>query len=354
MNYFLQRAMYNLLTLLGVVTLIFFLFSAGMGDPVQMKLEQRSTQQAAELIRRDIGLDRPLHIRYFAYLNDLIPISLHSKNAESAFYYEQKKYGGWSFSVGNTFVAIKKPYLRRSYQSGVRVTSLIATAFPNTLALAVAAIIFASIVGIFFGAISAIYNNTILDKTLLTLSTLGMSTPSFFAALLVGWLFAFVLGDYTGLNLTGNLWEIDDFGEGVHLQLKNLLLPALTLGMRPLSVITQLMRSALLDVLSQDYIRTARAKGLTFAQALRRHALRNALNPVVTAISGWFASMLAGVIFVEYVFGYKGLGFLMVESLNTLDMPVVMGCVMLIALCFVVVNLLADALYALLDPRIRY
>jgi peptide/nickel transport system permease protein len=147
---------------------------------------------------------------------------------------------------------------------------------------------------------------------------------------------------------------MDDFGEGIHLQLKNLVLPALTLGLRPLSVIAQLTRSSLLDVLSQDYIRTARAKGLTFAQTLRRHALRNALNPVVTAISGWFASMLAGVIFVEYIFGYKGIGYLMVSSLNTLDMPVVMGCVMLIAVAFVAVNLLADVMYAWLDPRVKY
>ncbi len=354
LSYILQRFFYSLLTLFGVVTLIFFLFSAGMGDPTQMKLGQRSNREAAERVRRDLGLDRPLGTRYLAYLNDLSPLSLHSQNSESAFFYDKKKYGGTSIDLGSATLALKMPYLRRSYQSDSKVAGLIAATFPNTLVLALAAIIIASLIGIFFGALAAIYKDTWIDRGLLTLSTLGMSTPSFFAALLMGWIFAFLLADYTQLNLTGNLWEMDDFGEGVHLQLKNLILPAVTLGLRPLSVIVQLTRSALLDVLSQDYIRTARAKGLSFAQTLRRHALRNALNPVVTAISGWFASMLAGVIFVEYIFGYKGIGYLMVSSLNSLDMPVVMGCVMLIAVAFVVVNLLADLMYALLDPRVKY
>ncbi|GHT67894.1 peptide ABC transporter permease [Bacteroidia bacterium] len=345
--------MYSLLTLFGVVTLIFFLFNTGMGDPAQMKMGQRTNLAATEQIRRDWGLDKPMIVRYLSYLNDLSPLSLHSRNAESAFFYDQQKYRGLAVSIADITVAAKAPYLRRSYQSEKRVSTAIAEVFPNTLILALAAIVFASLVGIAIGVISALLKNTVWDKLLLTLTTLGMSTPSFFAALLVGWIFAFLLGNYTHLNLTGNLWELDDYGESLHLHLKNLLLPALTLGVRPLSVIAQLARSSLLDVLSQDYIRTARAKGLSFVQVLRRHALRNALNPVVTAISGWFASMLAGVIFVEYIFGYKGLGFLMIDALNMLDMPVVMGCVMLIAIAFVVVNLLADLCYALLDPRIK-
>jgi peptide/nickel transport system permease protein len=353
-NYILQRIFYSLLTLWGVVTLIFFLFNAGMGDPTQMKLGQRSNKEAALRIQRDLGLDKPLGVRYLAYLNDLLPVSLHSKSEESAFYYSQQKYGGVSLSVSGAVVALKFPYLRRSYQSEEKVSQLIAAVFPNTLMLAVAAITFAGAIGIFLGVIAAVFSNTFVDRSILTISTLGMSTPSFFSALLMGWIFAFLLGSHTGLNLTGNLFELDDYGNGLQLQLRNLILPAMTLGIRPLSVITQLTRASLLDVLSQDYIRTARAKGLTFMQALRRHALRNALNPVVTAISGWFASMLAGVIFVEYIFGYKGLGFLMVDGLNNLDMPVVMGCVMLTAVAFVVVNLLADLLYALLDPRVKY
>ncbi|MDR0419028.1 MAG: ABC transporter permease [Prevotellaceae bacterium] len=354
LKYVVKKILYCLITLFGVVTLIFFLFSAGMGDPTQMKLGQRSSKEAAELVRKDLGLDKPLLVRYLAYLNDLIPLSLHGKDESSAFYYDKQKYSGVSFEVGSTVIALKLPYLRRSYQSQKKVASLIANVFPSTFVLALAAIIMASIFGIFFGAIAALSEDTFLDRSILVITALGMSTPSFFAALLIGWIFAFLLGNYTGLNLTGNLFELDDYGEGLHLQIKNLILPAVTLGIRPLSVIAQLTRGSLLDVLSQDYIRTAQAKGLSFGQAIRRHAMKNALNPVVTAISGWFASMLAGVIFVEYIFGYKGLGFLMVDGLNQLDMPVVMGCVILIAVVFVVVNLLADICYALLDPRVQH
>ncbi|GHT13028.1 peptide ABC transporter permease [Bacteroidia bacterium] len=353
LQYILHRVLYSLLTLLGVVTLIFFLFNAGMGDPTQMKMGQRSNSASALQIQKDLGLDQPLMIRYFAYLNDLLPVSLHSTQPDNAFFYDEQKYSGWVARAGGIAIALKAPYLRRSYQSEKRVSTAIAQVFPNTLILATSAIAFASLVGVLLGIAAALLKNTWWDKSILTLSTLGMSVPSFFAALLIGWVFAVLLGRYTHLDLTGNLWELDDYGESLHLQIKNLILPAFTLGIRPLSVIAQLARASLLDALSQDYIRTARAKGLSFGKALQKHALRNALNPVVTAVSGWFASMLAGVIFVEYIFGYKGLGFLMVDALNMLDMPVVMGCVMVIAIAFVVVNLLADLCYALLDPRIK-
>ena len=212
---------------------------------------------------------------------------------------------------------------------------------------------FASLFGIFFGIIAAIRKNTWIDRGLLLFATLGMSLPSFFAAILIGWLFAFILSDFTGLNLTGNLYEIDDYGEGEHLVLKNLILPAFTLAIRPLAIILQLSRNSLLDVLSQDYIRTAKAKGLSFARIIRKHALKNALNPVITAVSGWFASLMAGVVFVEYIFGWKGLGFIIVNALNNYDLPVVMGSVLVISIIFVSINILVDVVYVVLDPRIR-
>jgi len=182
---------------------------------------------------------------------------------------------------------------------------------------------------------------------------MGMALPSFFAAVLIAWVFAFLLSDYTGLNLTGNLFVIDDFGEGTRLEWKNLILPAFTLGIRPLAVVSQLMRNSLLDVLSQDYIRTAYAKGLSKYAVVMRHGLRNALNPVVTSISGWFASMMAGVVFIEYIFGWKGLGYIMVDGLNSYDVPLVMGCIITISAIFVVINIFVDFLYSLLDPRIE-
>lgn len=153
--------------------------------------------------------------------------------------------------------------------------------------------------------------------------------------------------------MTGSLFEIDDYGEGKHLTLKNLILPAITLGIRPLAVITQLTRNSLLEVLSQDYIRTAYAKGLKSKDIIWRHALRNALNPVITATSGWFASMLAGAVFVEFIFGWNGLGKEIVNALNTLDLPVVTGAVLVIATTFIIINILVDFIYGWLDPKVR-
>jgi peptide/nickel transport system permease protein len=180
-----------------------------------------------------------------------------------------------------------------------------------------------------------------------------MSIPSFFSAILFAWVFGFVWHSYTGLNMTGSLYEVDDFGEGSSIQWKNCILPAIVLGIRPLGVVIQLMRNSLLETFGQDYIRTARAKGLSSYQIIKNHALKNSLNPVVTAISGWFASMLAGAVFVEYIFGWNGLGKEIVEALNNLDLPVIMGSVIVIATTFIIINILVDLVYAYLDPKIR-
>jgi len=155
----------------------------------------------------------------------------------------------------------------------------------------------------------------------------------------------------TGLSMTGSMYEYDVYS-GRYLSLQNLILPALTLGIRPLAVFVQLTRSSMLDVMDQDYIRTAKAKGLTTAQVVWKHAIKNALNPVITAVSGWFASMLAGAVFVEFVFGWKGLGLELYNSLTKDDLPVVMGSVLFIAAIFVVMNIIVDILYGVLDPRI--
>jgi peptide/nickel transport system permease protein len=156
----------------------------------------------------------------------------------------------------------------------------------------------------------------------------------------------------TGLNMTGSLYSVDVW-KGEFLDLRNMILPVITLMIRPLSVIVQLTRSSLLDVLQQDFIRTARAKGLSEFDVIVRHALRNALNPVITAVSGWFASLLAGAIFVEFVFGWKGLGQQMFTAIENQDLPVVMGGVIVISMAFVVINLIVDVLYGWIDPRVR-
>lgn len=356
LSFILKRISYGILVLFGVVSLVFFLFNLLPGDPARLMLGQRADNNSIEIIRKDIGTDRPLQWQYLKYLNDVSPLSVFNfKDENSYFFFDKNKYKN-SFELFKIFdkaIVIKTPYLRRSYQSKQYVSEIISSSFLNTFILAFSAMFFASIIGIFFGTVSAIKKDSWLDRTLLVLSAFGMSLPSFFAAILVGWIFAFVLGKYTGLNLTGNLYEIDDFGEGKFLNLKNLILPAFTLGIRPLAVILQLSRNSLLEVLEQDYIRTAKAKGLGFYKVIRKHALRNSLNPVLTSISGWFASLMAGVVFIEYIFGWKGLGYIIVDALNKYDLPVVMGCVIVISVIFIFTNIIVDMIYKFLDPRVK-
>lgn len=344
-----------MLTLFGVVTVIFFLFTVLPGDPARMMLDQNENSEQLAIIKKKYGFDQPVSKQYFYYLNDLCPISFHSTTEGDYTYLSEGKYNALSlFTIGGTTTVLKTPYLRESFQkSGKKVTQVIGDTLPNTIVLAFFAIIIAIVVGIIFGIISALYKDTWIDRTIALISTLGMSLPSFFAAILFAWFFGFLLHKYTHLDMTGSLYEVDDFGEGSYIKWKNIILPAIVLGIRPLGVVIQLMRNSLLEVLGQDYIRTARAKGLSELRIIRKHALKNALNPVVTAISGWFASMLAGAVFVEYIFGWNGLGKEVVEALNTLDLPVIMGSVLVIATTFVIINIIVDLIYAYLDPRIR-
>ena len=346
---------YAVLTLLGVVTVIFFLFTILPGDPAQMMLGQNESEEQLEIVRAKYGFDKSIGTQYLYYLNDLSPISLHSKNASDYTYLSDGKYSALSIvSLGNTDLVLKAPYLRESFQkSGKSVTSVIGDTLPNTFVLAVSAILIAISLGVILGIISALQKDTWLDKAIQVLSTLGMSVPSFFSAILFAWLFGYVLHQYTNLNMTGSLYELDDFGEQNHLKLKNLILPPIVLGIRPLAVVIQLMRNSLLEILQQDYIRTARAKGLREFQIIKKHALKNALNPVVTAVSGWFASMLAGAVFVEYIFGWNGLGKEIVDALNTLDLPIIMGAVLVIATMFILINIFVDIIYGWLDPKIN-
>lgn len=350
-----SKFFYGILVLWGVVSLVFFLFNILPGDPARMMLGQRADLQTVEIIRKEMGLDQPVARQYIRYLNDLSPLSVYTVNdPEGYFHFEREKYPSALklFEAGKRVMVLKAPYLGRSYQAQRNVTEMIGDVLPPTFLLATVSILFALCLGTFAGILCALTKDSWYDRLSLVISAIGVSLPSFFTAILFGWFFAFVLADYTGLNLTGNLYEIDDFGSGRVLQLRNLVLPAITLGIRPLSVVLQLSRNAMLEVLGQDYIRTARAKGLHFTKIVTRHALRNSLNPVITAISGWFASLMAGVVFVEYIFGWKGLGYLIVNALNQYDMPVVLGAVITIAAVFVIINLLVDMTYALLDPRV--
>lgn len=356
LRYIAKRLFYGLLVLLGVVTLVFFLFNVLPGDPARMMLGQRADAESIEIINRDLGRDRPIGVQYLNYLNDLLPISVHNnRDVSDYFYLDAEKYAPYTtlLRLGSTSVVLKAPYLRRSYQSQRKVSEIIATSFPQTAVLAVVAMIFALVVGVTLGVISALHKDTWIDRTTLVLSTLGMSLPSFFAAILIAWVFAYLLADITHLNMFGNLYTVDDYGCGEYIDLKNLILPALTLGIRPLATLTQLTKNSMLEALSQDYIRTARAKGISRRRVVVRHALRNALNPVVTSAGGWLASLLAGAVFVEYVFDWKGMGVVIVDGLEKYDFPVVMGAILFVCLLLVAINILTDLIYGWLDPRVR-
>ena len=332
--------------MLGVVVVVFFLFQ-GFGDPSRLVMGQRADAATQENIRKELNLDQPKLKQFIYYLNDVSPLGFHTVDD-----IKTKKLQGFFIGRDNKF-AIKVPYLRRSYQTKKDVWDVLTEAWPGTLLLALAAMIIATAAGVFLGVVAAIKKDTWMDTTAVFASIAGISAPSFFMAIVIAYLFGVVLHPYTGLNLTGSWFDIDEVTGEKYLTLKNLVLPAFTLGIRPLAIITQLTRSAMLDVLSQDYIRTAYAKGLSKRTVIFRHALRNALNPVVTAITGWFAELLAGAFFVEYIFGWRGIGKITVDALEKLDYPVVMGAVLVSATIFICINMLADVLYGVVDPRLK-
>ena len=356
LRYTIKRLLYGFLVILGVVTLVFFLFNILPGDPARMMLGQRADAESIEIINRDLGRDKPVALQFANYLNDLAPVSLHNNSDQSSYFYlSPDKYAPYAtlLKAGSTSLVLKAPYLRRSYQSKRKVSEIISAAFPQTALLAVVAMTFAVVVGIVFGVFSALHKDSWIDRVTLVVTTLGMSLPSFFAAILIAWLFAYLLAGVTHLNMFGNLFTVDDYGTGEYLDLKNLVLPALTLGIRPLATLTQLSKNSMLEALSQDYIRTARAKGLPYRKVVVRHALRNALNPIVTSASGWLAGLLAGAVFVEYVFDWKGMGIVIVDGLEKYDFPVVMGCILFVCLLLVVINIITDIIYGIIDPRVR-
>jgi peptide/nickel transport system permease protein len=345
LKYLAKRFLYGLLVLAGVVVVVFFLFQ-GFGDPARLVMGQRADAATQENIRKELYLDQPRWKQFFLYLNDVSPVAIHSKEE-----IQQKQLTGL-FIGGSVKLAIKFPYLRRSYQTKKQVSVVLMDALPGTLLLALAAIIIACLLGIPLGVVAAVKKDTWMDTSAVFTSILGISAPSFFIGIIIAYVFGYILNDFTGLRMTGSLYDTDPF-EGRQLQLQNLILPAFTLGIRPMAIITQLTRSAMLDVLNQDYIRTAYAKGLSRYAVIWKHALRNALNPLITAVTGWFAELLAGAFFVEYIFGWKGIGKVTVDALEKLDFPVVMGSVLVSSLFFIVVNMLADVLYGLADPRVR-
>jgi len=345
MRYFLKKIVYASLVLAGVMMLVFFMLQV-FGDPARLITGQSGDKKTMDNIRKDLYLDQPAWKRFGYYFNDISPLAIHSKNE-----IERKNLKGF-FIGGDTKVGLKIPYLGRSYQTKKEVGDVLLDALPGTIVLAMAAMLFACVIGITLGVLAAVKKGSWFDHSAIIGSIAGISAPSFFMAIIIAYIFGIVLHDYTGLHPTGSLYAIDEITGERYLDLRNLVLPAITLGIRPLAIITQLTRSSMLDVLGQDYIRTAYAKGLSKNAVIFKHALRNALNPVITAVTGWFAELLAGAFFIEYIFGWKGIGKITVDALEKLDFPVVSGAILFSACIFIGINMMADLLYKKIDPRV--
>lgn len=346
-QYIVKQSLYSLLILWGVITILFLILNL-LPSPERMLSGQRTDVSSAENIKKQLGLDKsPMH-RYFIYMNNLLPITFHEDTPEKQ---EELNYTKLFAIGGNAFV-VKAPYLGRSYQRNTPVSEILAEKIPPTFILALSSILLALLIGIPFGILAALKHNRWPDDAVLSLSVFGISQPSYVVALILAYVLAVQLKEYTGLSVRAPLFDYD-YGEQT-IVWSNLIIPTLALGIRPVAIIMQMTRSSMLDVMSSDYIRTAKAKGLSNPVVIGKHTLRNALNPVLTSASGWFAGLLAGSVLVETVVDYKGLGSELFDSLLNLDLPVLMGIVLFIALVYVAVNILTDIGYALLDPRVSY
>jgi ABC-type dipeptide/oligopeptide/nickel transport system permease component len=347
LEFIVKRLLYGVLVIFGVVIAVFFIFHILPGDPVNMLAGKDANALTRKEIAKDLGLDLPLEQQLLMYLQDFSPISIHEDTPEN-----NKKYDYvLHISIANKALVLKYPYLRRSYQTGKKVGEILVENLIGTIILALASMTFATVVGVLLGIIAALNQNKFIDNFIVTMSVVGISAPSFIAAILISMAFGYYLHDWTGLEMRGPLWVTDENGQ--ILRLRNIILPAFTLGLRPLSIIVQLTRSSMLEVLTQDYIRTAKAKGLNRYQIIAKHALKNAMNPVITAVSGWLATLMGGAFFIEYIFQWKGLGAVTIKAVEQLDFPVVMGSTLVVAIFFILISIVVDILYAVTDPRVR-
>lgn len=302
--YIARRLGSTIFVLLGVSALVFAMIHVIPGDPVRYMLGEFASPDAVEQLRRSLGLDAPLHVQYFQFLR-----------------------------------RVAEGDLGRSLITNVPLASEISRRFPVTLRLGLLSMVIGAVIGLSAGVTAAVRHNRVADFLVMVGALIGISAPSFWIAFVLMWVFAVRLP-----------WFPVSGYEGLH----SLVLPAMTLGLLTGGGIARLMRSSLLDVLRQDYVRTARAKGVGQPRVLSRHAIRNALIPVVTLMGLQFGGLLSGAIVTETVFALPGIGQYAVQAITRRDFPVIQGVILMFALVFVLVNLLVDLLYALIDPRIRY
>lgn len=301
----LRKFLYMILVLLGVITSSFIVNYGLPGDPARVMLGQRADEQSINALRKELGLDRPKIVQYFDYIGKVC-----------------------------------KGDLGRSFTTNRPILETIWERFAATALLTVTALFFSTIFGIIIGIIASLYQGKILDTGIMSIALLGISLPSFVLGLLLLLLFGIVLN---WLPISGYI----DRGWN------HLILPAFALALRPLSIIARVTRSSMLDTLGQDYVRTARAKGISEFKVIVKHALRNALNPVITTVSAWFAGLLAGTYFIEYIFNWPGIGMFTIDSILKLDYPAIQGSVLFAAVIFVIVNFIVDILYATVDPKVK-
>jgi len=344
---FFKRIGLGVLSLIMVVVLITSIIFLSPVDPARLTFGQQFDNEMLEQKRKSLGLDLPLRTQLVYYLRDISPV-VFSKQIPS--HLREKVLA--RIPLGITNLVLKKPYLRESYQTGRAVSKMIWQALPSTLLLALSAIIIAMILGILFGLISALNEGCWIDDFLLTLSTLGYSIPSYVSAIVFALVFGYLLHHVTGLNIQGGLKVLNDLGDEVWMP-RNLILPSIALGVRPVSVILQITRSAALDVLEQPYVLLAKAKGLSKKMIILKYVLRNSLNPILTATTGWFASLLSGAFFVESVFNFRGFGQLTITALLNYDVPLLLGCILTVSVIFIFINLSLDSVYRMIDPRVE-
>jgi len=306
-RYIAIRLLHSVVTIFGVSVVVFLLLHLIPGDPVQMMLGEYIDKETYMMIYKKLGLDQPIHIQYFMFLSRV----LHGDLGES-------------------------------YISGARVLEMMIERIPATLELGIAGMIIAIAIAVPAGIISATKQYSIFDYFSMTASLIGVSIPSFWQGIALMLLFSLTLG-----------W-LPSSGIGTPPDIKHLILPAITLGTGMAASTARLVRSSMLEVLSQDYITTARAKGLREIVVIHKHALKNALIPVVTNLGNQIGHLIGGAVVVETVFAWPGVGRLVYTSITNRDFPVIQGCILLVATSVVFVNLLVDISYAYLNPKIRY
>ncbi len=314
----------------ATISLAFVVSSTLPSDPARMVAGPQARPQEVERVRKALALDRPLHVQYMHFWKRLVHVAGDHDDADA--------HASCAAIVGRWHVDLGK-----SYQQRQPVVDILAERFPRTLMLAVAASFVQLALGVAAGTLAAAKRRTIFDRLLVSGSLLGISAPTFVIGLFFQWLFAFRL----------RLFPLDGFGQTVGEHLVSLVLPALTLGVFGAAYYTRLVRDEMLDQLHQDYVRTARAKGLSRGATVVHHALRNALLPIVTIAGMEFGALVSGAIVTESIFRWPGLGALSVSAMLDRDGPVIMGCVIVTALATVVMTVLVDVVYVFVDPRVR-